>query len=144
MSNRIKFRLNKIGTEQFAIIDKFFDISNISEITKSFEFKFGADLAKRQIISRFLIEYLQFENPFLILEVSCTFKILDENWPEFEFENEINLPLELARHFIMLTIGTSRGVLHAKTENTVYNTLFLPTIDVTNLIKDEIKIPLKY
>lgn len=143
MSNQIKFNLNKIGIEQFAILDKFFDISNISETTKTFEVKFDADLAKKQIISRFLIEYLQFEKPFLILEVSCIFKILDDTWPEVEFENLV-LSAELARHFIMLTVGTSRGVLHAKTENTVYNTLFLPTIDVTNLIKDEIKIPLKY
>ena len=39
----------------------------------------------------------------------------------------------------MITVGTLRGVLHAKTENTEFNEFFLPTINVTDLIKEDIR-----
>jgi hypothetical protein len=37
----------------------------------------------------------------------------------------------------MLTVGTARGVLHAKTENTKYNRYVLPTINVASMIKND-------
>ena len=41
-------------------------------------------------------------------------------------------------HLIVLTIGTVRGILHAKTEGTKYNSYILPTINVAELIKTDI------
>jgi hypothetical protein len=38
----------------------------------------------------------------------------------------------------MLCVGTLRGVLHAKTENSVYNKFYLPTINVNDLVKTDI------
>ena len=37
-------------------------------------------------------------------------------------------------------MGTLRGVLHAKVENTPYNMFILPTINVTELVKEDIVI----
>ncbi|HTO34642.1 MAG TPA: hypothetical protein VLZ72_00270, partial [Flavobacterium sp.] len=44
----------------------------------------------------------------------------------------------LAVHFAVLTIGSARGVLHAKTEGTPFNEFLLPTIDVNNMLKENI------
>jgi hypothetical protein len=37
----------------------------------------------------------------------------------------------------MLTIGTSRGILHAKTEGTEFNKFILPTINVNQLVEKD-------
>ena len=38
----------------------------------------------------------------------------------------------------MLTIGTARGVLHSKTENTPYNKYLLPTLNVSDLVNNDL------
>ena len=38
----------------------------------------------------------------------------------------------------MLTIGTTRGVLHSKTENTPFNSFLLPTLNVNELVKKDV------
>ena len=43
-------------------------------------------------------------------------------------------------HLVLLTIGTLRGVLHCKTENTEFEDLKLPTINVNELIPNDIEI----
>jgi hypothetical protein len=40
----------------------------------------------------------------------------------------------------MLTIGTTRGVLHAKTEHTLFNQYLLPTINVNDIVKEAVEI----
>jgi hypothetical protein len=37
----------------------------------------------------------------------------------------------------MITVGTCRGILHAKTENTKFNQFLIPTINVAELIKED-------
>lgn len=38
----------------------------------------------------------------------------------------------------MLTIGTARGVLHSKTENTTFNQFLLPTLNVNELVQKDV------
>lgn len=44
----------------------------------------------------------------------------------------------LATHFAVLTVGSARGILHAKTEGTIYNQYLLPTIDIKEMIQEDI------
>lgn len=41
-------------------------------------------------------------------------------------------------HLTTIMVGTARGILHAKTENTLFNQFLLPTIDVTELVTDDV------
>jgi hypothetical protein len=41
-------------------------------------------------------------------------------------------------HFGVITVGTARGVLHSKTDGSIFNDLILPTINLTEIIKDDI------
>ena len=47
------------------------------------------------------------------------------------------------KHLSVITVGTARGVLHAKTENTPFNKFVLPTINVTELVKEDVSFDLE-
>lgn len=139
--DQISFGLRRITTEQFAIIESAFDESkNNFELGTGFRFGFNTD--KRIITPYLAINFSQDKNPFLVLEIGCHFEIIEEHWNNLfsSDTNELKLPLGLARHLVMLSIGTLRGVLHAKTENTPFNKFFLPTINVNELVKEDILI----
>ena len=41
------------------------------------------------------------------------------------------------QHMAVLTVGTTRGILHAKTENTPFNRYHLPTINLKDMINQD-------
>jgi hypothetical protein len=138
---QISFGLRKITTEQFAIIEIAFDDSKTNfELGTGLRFGFNAD--NRIVTPLLAINYSQEKSPFLLLEIGCHFEIIKEHWNTIfnSNTNELKLSKELARHLVMLTVGTLRGVLHAKTENTPFNKFFIPTINVNELVKDDILI----
>ncbi|MDW8296287.1 MAG: hypothetical protein RMJ97_05310 [Raineya sp.] len=130
------FKLVKIKTEQFAIIESVFDESK-EEIKFGFDFKFGLSSNKEIIIVSFKPAFIQ-DAPFLILEVSCFFEMKNPMLKE-----ELIIDQDTARHLLMLTIGTARGVLHAKTENTPFNKFIIPTINLYKAIEEDIKFEAK-
>ena len=67
--NQVGFQLNKITTEQFAIIPDAYDKSN-NQIEMSINLKFGKDHDKKFIASFFNVNFLQNTKPFLIIEVA--------------------------------------------------------------------------
>jgi len=139
--NQINFALRSITTEQFAIIENAFDKSK-ENIELGNGLRFGFNLEKRVISVLLSVNFSQDKNPFLILEIGCFFEIKNEHWDNLYNEEiqEIKLPLDLARHLVVLAMGTLRGVLHAKVENTSFNKFMLPTINVTALVKEDIVI----
>ena len=137
--NQITFGLRSITTEQFAIIESVFD-KNTDNVELSNSLRFGFNIEKR-IVSAFLsVNFIQDKGPFLILEIGCYFEIIKEHWDKLynAESSEIKLPMDLARHLVVLAMGTLRGVLHAKVENTSFNMFILPTINVTELVKQDI------
>ncbi len=135
----IGFSLKKLTTQQFAIIEDVVKDGENIELKTSVNF--GFDPQKKMIAVFFYVSFLQKNTPFLILETASHFHILDESWSSFESNNqkEIIVPKGFISHLVMLAIGSSRGVLHAKTENTKYNKFLLPTINVNELIKEDVK-----
>ncbi len=140
----VSFRLRKITTEQFAIIESNFDGKSSSDINISTGLRFGVDVDKQMLSVSVLVNLSQCELQFIILEISCFFEILSEDWIEIYNKelNKVELGVDFARHIVMLTIGTIRGVLHSKTENTVFNKFFIPTLNVHDLVKEKIIIEL--
>ncbi|MBS1533966.1 MAG: hypothetical protein JST78_02730 [Bacteroidetes bacterium] len=143
MENRdqISFGLRSITTEQFAIIESAFDRSN-ENIELANGLRFGFNLEKRNVFVFLSVNFLQEKSPFIILEIGCFFEIGAQDWdklyqPDIE---EIKLPVGFARHILVLAMGTLRGVLHAKLENTAFNMFLLPTINVTELVKNDVVI----
>jgi hypothetical protein len=137
----ISFGLRQITTEQFAIIESGFNEGN-NNIELATGLRFGFNTDKRIVTAFIAVNFMQDKKPFLLLETACHFEIVDVTWNHlFNTDKmEINLPKGLATHLALLTIGTTRGVLHAKTENTPFNKFFLPTINVHDMVKEDILI----
>jgi len=137
--DNIGFSLRKLTTQQFAIIeDVFKDCENVEMKTNV---NFGIDTTKKMIAVFFNVSFLQNKVPFLLLETASHFHVKEESWATFENEEKTELIVSkgFISHLVMLSIGTTRGVLHSKTENTIYNKFLLPTINVNDLIKGDTK-----
>lgn len=80
--------------------------------------------------------------PFISIQVSCYFKVEDEAWQSFIKENKIIFPKGFIAHMSMITVGTSRGVLHTKTENTIFNEFILPTLNVSKMVSEDVEFDL--
>ena len=139
--DQISFGLRKITTEQFAVIESAFDEKN-DNVELVTNLRFGLNIEKRMITPLLSIIFSQNKNPFLLLEIGCHFEIIKEHWDNLYHKdsNEIKLPKNIALHLVMLSIGTLRGVLHAKTENTFFNRFLVPTLNVNDLVKEDIVI----
>lgn len=137
--DQISFGLRKITTEQFAVIESAFDEKN-DNIELVTNLRFGFNIEKRMVIPLLSINFSQNKNPFLLLEIGCHFEIIQEHWSKLINidNNEIRLPKSITLHLVMLSIGTLRGVLHAKTENTFFNRFLVPTLNVNDLVKEDI------
>lgn len=139
-TNEISFKLHSIKTEQFAIIDDIYNESDPIQLDSNY--RFGSVVAEKLI--GIAVNY-KFKTPhgvFLTIEVSCFFGISPDSWDSIynREKSELILPKAIATHLLVLAIGTARGVLHAKTENTPYNRFFLPTLNVSESIKEDIVI----
>lgn len=136
--NGVGFSLAKINTMQFAIIEDSFKEG--LPINLDLNIKFGLNVEHKVLSVFFTFKLLQEKNPFLIIEVGDYFNIDGDSWSKFidVKNNSITFPKGFASHLVLLTIGTTRGVLHSKTENTPFNKFVLPTINVNELIKSDV------
>lgn len=138
MENKnIRFSLVKISTDQFAIIPGSFMIGDAVNLKTSLQF--GADKENKIISIKVSFQFEQQTIPFLIIEASCFFKIEPNDWNTFILESEVIVPKSIITHFAMLTVGTVRGILHAKTEGTNFNGFVIPTINITELVTGDIR-----
>ncbi len=142
--NQLGFAFTGLRTVSFATIDSAHKKSGETNIITALSF--GLDIEHYTItcIARFSFEKKK-DQPFLLLEVQSLFEI-DEN--DFltkvkQKDNSYLIAKGLAIHFAVLTVGAARGILHAKTENTMYNAYLLPTIDLNQLVLDDVLLSTK-
>lgn len=139
----VGFQLIRITTEQFALIQDVFD-NSINEVSISIGVRFGLDTDKKNIASFVKVQFEQEKKPFLVAEIANHFNINEDAWNSFLGDKDkLTLPKGFASHLLMLTVGTLRGVLHSKTENTEFNQFILPTINVIELIKDDVELDIE-
>lgn len=132
----IGFHLVAIKTEQFAVFEEHFSDKKKLELSSNFQFRIDTETKRMGVFATFQFE--SGKNTFIKLEVSCHFDIEEDAWASFMLENEIRVPVGFARHLSMLTIGTARGILHCKTEGTSFNAFPLPTINVAQIVKEDV------
>jgi hypothetical protein len=137
--NQLGFALTGLRTISFATIDASHKKTGVANLITSIGF--GLDVNDHTVTCKAKFSFEKKENqPFLILEVQTLFEI-EKN----DFENKIKqednsylISSGLAIHFAVLTVGSARGILHAKTEGTMYNEYLLPTIDVKKMIPEDV------
>ena len=134
---QVDFLLQGIKTEQFAIFEENYTAKKETGLGTEIQFKL--DQKNKQIGVFMGFEFVQGKKVFLKVLVSCRFKIVEESWASFIKENETKLivPKGFLAHLAMITTGTCRGVLFAKTEGTRFSKFIIPPINITKMITDD-------
>ncbi len=135
-NTQVGFALKGIKTEQFAIFEE--NYSPKKETSLGTELQFKLDQNNKQIAVFLGFEFLQGKKVFLKIQVSCHFKIEEGSWNSLIQENKLIVPKGFLAHLAMITTGTSRGVLFAKTEATPFSTFIVPTLNVAEMIKEDV------
>lgn len=138
--NQINFGLAGVSTRQFALISEPPD-SNFG-IQEKVEFALGASPEESVVTCLFHYSLLEDNRPFLTIEVSCDFNILESDWKKLEnIENKkLTLPIDFVRHLANITVGTTRGILHSKTENTPFNKYPVGILDLKTIFTNDTSI----
>lgn len=139
--NELSFKLIKINTEQFAVIDDNHN-SNHEGFNLNLNAKLGVDADNRyvKISLKFLLQ--QDKLPFIIIEVSCEFEVSKNDWELMVKGTNLILPKEKMIKLTEFIINTTRGILHTKTENTPFNKYIIPNIQITDLVSEDAVISL--
>ena len=144
MSDQLQyqFKFVKLITQEFALVENNFVQGE--EINVAANLHWGADGNKHIIgvASKFLFEIKK--QAFIIIKVEGQFHIEDVTWDRIyqEENNKLILDKSFMAHLAMLVVGSTRGVLHSKLENTPFNQMILPTINVQSMIKEDVIIDL--
>ncbi len=139
---KIGFTLKKITTEQFAILPDAYQEDKDADMTTQVSFAINPE--NRMLGVKVLFRFSHGKATFLVLETSCHFEIAQAGWNEAKQQDEkLLFPVGFIQHLSMLTVGTARGVMHAKTENTDFNTFIVPTLNLTELLKEDLVFDLK-
>jgi len=131
----VRFVINGIKTEQFAIFEVIF--YSKKETCLQTELQFKLDQSKKQMAVFLEFEFMQGKKVFLKVQVSCHFKIDEGYWNLFIEENKLIVPKDFLTHLVMISTDTSRGVLFAKTEATPFSKYIIPSINVAEMIKED-------
>ncbi len=133
----INFAFKNITTEQFALLADMYEEKETVELET--QIRFGVDFDQKLIAVFTPLKFLQNSKPFLIIEVACHFAIPEESWNDLKIEEgkAVKVPKGFLTHLAVLTIGTARGVLHCKTENTPFNKFLIPPINVNDIVKED-------
>jgi hypothetical protein len=134
----VGFYLANIQTEQFAILNK--NLAANPELSLNIDINFGLDQQTNRIGCFVNIGYLHQNQLALTIEVKCEFQIEAEAWESFvKPRKKFKIQKRFLQHLAIISVGTTRGILHAKTEKTVYNIYPLPTINVSEkIITDQV------
>lgn len=131
----VGFALQGIKTEQFAILEENYAPKKDIGLNTGLQFK--VDSENKQIGVFLSFEFIQGKKVFLKIQVSCHFKIEETAWDSFRKEDKLIVPKGFLAHLAMITTGTTRGVLFAKTEGTVFSKYLIPTINVAEMINED-------
>lgn len=138
----LSFRLVNIKTDEFAIIEDSFKEEGKVSLETSFNFR--VDKEKHILGTTVKFQFEQNDKPFLIISVTCGFEMEEEAWDSLSDKDKNNLiiPEGFASHMAVITVGTARGVLHEKTNETDFNHFIIPPINLTKIINEDIEIEL--
>ena len=142
MKETVNFRLVRLSTDQFGILRDMYEPD--APIGVYTQLSFGAEEKEEIVVvsASFRFESENKTAPFIILETKAYFQIKSESWKSmYDAEtNALTLEKGFARHISVITVGTSRGILHCRTEGTDMNHVILPLINIEKILSEDIVI----
>ncbi len=139
----IRFAFYKITTDEFALTEEKYDPAENAEMNVGVGFNFIRE--EKVIIAQIKCMFYQQGRLLIVITVSCWFKIVPEDWDKiYQEENKtFDLSRAPALHLASLTLGTARGVLHAKTEKHILNAVLIPPVYLHEIIKEDVKVSVR-
>lgn len=132
----IPFRISKIKVNQFASFEDKFIENEDFDCKTDVHFALNSDI--KTIVCRLDLQYIQHDLTILKLDVESLFFIANQGTEEFK--NLKKIPKEFLQYLATIAIGTSRGIIFAKTEGTKFSKTVLPPINLTTFITEDMKI----
>lgn len=141
-SNSLQFSIKSISTDEFATIKNCY--SEQEQVGIETGYGYAVNPEEHALFVNFSLMFKCKENPFIILKVSCGFEIEQSDFQKLEDrENKkITVPKGFLTHLTVLTIGTARGILHAKLEKSGFEQFILPTLNIADMIKEDMEFEL--
>lgn len=133
---QIYYKIKQINTKQFAFFpDKYVNGEGVA-VKAEFEFKVHSSLMSIVCVSKF--SFSQREDLLLTSEVWNEFAISPEGFQQLQEQRKVSV--DFLQYLATISTGTSRGIIHAKTEGTVLNAIVLPPINLKEIIKNDLYI----
>ncbi len=134
----VGFALSKITTEQFEVTESNLPAEG-AEIGIKMNFRFSANASQKMIGIFTNFNFHNGDKQFINVEGGCHFDIQPVDWDTMlnNEKTELTVPRELLRHLAEVTVGATRGILHARTENTDLNSFHLPIINIDNIVNSD-------
>ena len=131
-----KFNIQEIQTVEFATLTKSINPDKVIRLDTNLQF--GIYPGLNGVICEITIELYEENKMILKLVTNCNFLVENVCWNNLKIDgNKIMLPKKFLSHLAMISMGTTRGILHTKTENTVFNHFIIPLMNVVNLIEED-------
>lgn len=136
----ISFQLIDIEVDEFAILET--SIPN-EDLHFASRLQFTVDNKEEKIICSTIIEFISDKSIIMKLKTDVVFQIKPDHWKNFKSGDKIKISKVFLNHLGMISVGTARGILFVKTENTAFRNFTLPLINITKMIDDDISIELE-
>jgi hypothetical protein len=134
----VPFTLKGIKTIEFATLADSYKEGETVNIDNSIDF--GIHQQEHSLLVQYGVTLKSAETPFAILKIACYFEVDPQAFEKFrnEEQSKVIVPKDLFTHMFVLTVGTARGVLHAKLEGTRFSQFILPTLDTSQIIQEDV------
>lgn len=134
----VRFQISKIETLQYALLSE-----KVDEKSMQFQagFGFGIDPESKMVRCSFEYTFLSGKEPVLKIETALQFAIEPACFEkQIDQTDKWTIPKGFAIHAAMITVSTTRGILHEKTINSSLNNYPLQIINVLNTVQEDIVI----
>ena len=132
-----KFRMFGIHVEQFATLARELPDKDLG-FNVSLSYKYANNGKVIACSAKFI--FTSKDEKILIIEVICDFEIAEDSWADFAKGNTVTIPKSLLEYFAVHTIGTTRGIMYCKTENTSFRKLIIPPLNLSDMVQKDLVI----
>lgn len=134
----IGFNLSKVVAERFDVFEQLFDEKQ-DNITLNTVLNTGFNPQNHELAFSIEVQFQQGENVFIIAQITHYYHFEKELLIKLHLnQNSIKLQKDFAKHLIVLTIGSLRGYLKAKLEDSKLSLLHLPLIEIKKLVDKDL------
>ena len=129
--DKIPFRIFKIENDPIELHADL--VEELSDIEFDFQVSYNGDLENRIIGCKTKYTFKQKNNIVSVLTVYCYF-LIEEGFVKSKIENnKLVLSKDFLRYLATISVGTARGIQHAKTQGTILNSIVIPPINLMEM-----------